>query len=259
MRGHGREHAARLPRCPPVRSPQRNMLAVLDALGHRPADDPRARPPHRAPAGDGAPRGRAAARVGRAGARPGRRAPGPAAVRARPARARSGRACARPALPFMGDLYAATHEVVALAVLDGTDTVWLEQLAGRLAPPGRRASAAASPAHVTAAGKALLAFVPAVGRRALRARSRAPRPGHDHRSRRAAEPRLAEIRERGVAINREESRPRRARRRRSRDRRDGTLVAALALAVARRSRSWPEAMAPAVRTAALALGRTLST
>jgi hypothetical protein len=38
---------------------------------------------------------------------------------------------------------------------------------------------------------------------------------------------------------------------------DGAPVAALGLAVARRSRSTPEAMAPAVRTAALALGRAL--
>ena len=34
------------------------------------------------------------------------------------------------ALPFMGDLYAVTHEVVSLAILDGTDTVWVEQLVG---------------------------------------------------------------------------------------------------------------------------------
>jgi DNA-binding IclR family transcriptional regulator len=68
---------------------------------------------------------------------------------------------------------------------------------------------------------------------------------------------LAHVRERGVAINREESRrgvlgvaaP---------VRREGEVVAALALAVARRSRSSPELMAPAVRTAALALGRALS-
>jgi DNA-binding IclR family transcriptional regulator len=65
------------------------------------------------------------------------------------------------------------------------------------------------------------------------------------------------VRARGVAFNHEESR-----------RgvlgvaapvvRDGVVVAALALAVARRSRSSPEAMAPAVRTAALSLGRALS-
>src|SRR4051812_20128199 len=39
------------------------------------------------------------------------------------------------ALPAMQDLLTATGEVVHLAVLDGADTVCIEQLAGRLAPP----------------------------------------------------------------------------------------------------------------------------
>ena len=64
------------------------------------------------------------------------------------------------ALPYMGDLYAATHEVVSLAVLDGTETVWIEQLAGRLAPPVPSRVGGRLPAHVTAAGKVLLAWAP---------------------------------------------------------------------------------------------------
>ena len=64
------------------------------------------------------------------------------------------------AVPFMGDLYAATHEVVSLAVLDGTDTVWLEQFSGRLAPPVPSRVGGRMPAHLTAAGKVLLAFAP---------------------------------------------------------------------------------------------------
>jgi IclR family transcriptional regulator, acetate operon repressor len=157
------------------------------------------------------------------------------------------------ALPFMGDLYAATHEVVSLAVLDGTDTVWIEQLAGRLAPPVPSRVGGRLPAHVTAAGKVLLAHAPHVVD-TLRLERHGPGTITDP-SRLRVE--LAEVRERGIAINREESRrgvlgvaaPVVAR--------DGTVVAALALAVARRSRSSPEAMAPAVRTAALALGRAL--
>jgi DNA-binding IclR family transcriptional regulator len=160
------------------------------------------------------------------------------------------------ALPFMGDLYAATHEVVSLAVLDGTDTVWLEQLSGRLAPPVPSRVGGRLPAHVTAAGKALLAFAPETVE-ALCARGlerHGPGTITDPERLRAE---LAGVRERGIAINREESRagvlgvaaP---------VWRDGAVVAALALAVARRSRSSPEAMAPAVRTAALSLGRALS-
>ena len=113
---------------------------------------------------------------------------------------------AEAALPFMSDLYAATHEVVALAVLDGTDTVWLEQLSGRLAPPVPSRVGGRLPAHVTAAGKALLAFAPEVVD-ALCARGlerHGPGTITDPEALRVA---LAEIRERGVAINREESSP----------------------------------------------------
>jgi len=160
------------------------------------------------------------------------------------------------ALPFMGDLYAATHEVVSLAVLDGTDTVWVEQLSGRLAPPVPSRVGGRLPAHVTAAGKVLLA-ADAEAAEALCARGLARHGPGTITDPERLRGELDEIRERGVAINREESR-----------RgvlgvaapvwRDGAVVAALALAVARRSRSSPEVMAPAVRTAALSLGRALS-
>jgi IclR family acetate operon transcriptional repressor len=160
------------------------------------------------------------------------------------------------ALPFMGDLYAATHEVVSLAVLDGTDTVWLEQLSGRLAPPVPSRVGGRLPAHVTAAGKVLLAFSP-VTVETLCARGlerHGPGTITDPERLRAE---LTGVRERGIAVNREESRlgvlgvaaP---------VVRGRTIVAALAIAVARRSRSSPEAMTPAVRTAALSLGRALS-
>ena len=160
------------------------------------------------------------------------------------------------ALPFMGDLYAVTHEVVSLAILDGTDTVWVEQLSGRLAPPVPSRVGGRLPAHVTAAGKLLLAFAPD----ALEALCTAGLPRHGPGT--ITEPErlrteIAGIRERGIAFNREES---------SRGvlgvaapvtDRDGTVLAALALAVERRSRSTPEAMVPALRTAALSLGRAV--
>jgi DNA-binding IclR family transcriptional regulator len=156
------------------------------------------------------------------------------------------------ALPFMSDLYAATHEVVSLAVLDGTDTVWLEQLSGRLAPPVPSRVGGRLPAHVTAAGKVLLAAHPTVLDELVLDRHGPGTITDPDRLRRE----LEEVATRGFAINREESAP-------------GVLgvaapvvaggrvVAALALAVARRSRASPEAMAPAVRTAALSLGRRL--
>ena len=158
------------------------------------------------------------------------------------------------ALPFMGDLYAATHEVVSLAVLDGADTVWLEQLSGRLAPPVPSRVGGRLPAHVTAAGKVLLAFGPDIVDE-LRLERHGPGTITDPD---ALRDELAEIRERGIAINREESRARRRSASPPRCRRDGSVIAALAIAVARRSQSSPEAMAPAVRTAAMSLGRALS-
>ena len=102
------------------------------------------------------------------------------------------------ALPFMGDLYAATHEVVSLAVLDGTDTVWVEQLSGRLAPPVPSRIGGRLPAHVTAAGKALLAFHPAAADALCAAGLPRHGPGTitDPAALRAE---LDQIRERGIA------------------------------------------------------------
>jgi DNA-binding IclR family transcriptional regulator len=173
------------------------------------------------------------------------------------------------AVPFMNDLYAATHEVVSLGILDGTDTLWVEQLSGRLAPPVTSRVGGRLPAHVTAAGKVLLAYAPATVFDELCAKGlerHGPGTITDPERLKAE---LQGIRRRdGVAINREESRagvlgvaaPVFAQARRSPGATIGAgerPVAALGLAVARRSRSSPEAMAPAVRTAALALGRAL--
>jgi DNA-binding IclR family transcriptional regulator len=64
------------------------------------------------------------------------------------------------ALPFLEDLYEATHENVQLAVLDGSEVVYVERISGRHAVhvvtrPGTRL-----PAHATAVGVVLLAHAP---------------------------------------------------------------------------------------------------
>ncbi|MDQ0378620.1 IclR family transcriptional regulator [Amycolatopsis thermophila] len=65
------------------------------------------------------------------------------------------------AMPFLEDLYEATHENVQLAVLDVPDVVYVERISGRNAvsivsrPGGRLA------AHATGVGLVLLAFAPA--------------------------------------------------------------------------------------------------
>mgnify|MGYP001237386722 CR=1 FL=1 len=64
------------------------------------------------------------------------------------------------ALPFMQDLFEASHDTVHLAVLDGTEVVYLERL--RSHKPTNVASRVGGrlPAYCTGVGKALLAFNP---------------------------------------------------------------------------------------------------
>lgn len=62
------------------------------------------------------------------------------------------------ALPYMADLRAATRQTVHLAVLDGTDVVYVEILRSRDAPRLPSRIGGRLPAHATAVGKAILAF-----------------------------------------------------------------------------------------------------
>lgn len=64
------------------------------------------------------------------------------------------------ALPFMQDLYEATHQNVQLAVRDGTDGVYIERIAGRAAVQVRTRIGAHWPLHATGVGLVLLAFAP---------------------------------------------------------------------------------------------------
>jgi DNA-binding IclR family transcriptional regulator len=61
------------------------------------------------------------------------------------------------ALPFMEDLYETTHENVQLAVLDGTDTVYIELISGRSAVIVRSRVGSRWPLHATGVGLVLLA------------------------------------------------------------------------------------------------------
>jgi IclR family transcriptional regulator, acetate operon repressor len=64
------------------------------------------------------------------------------------------------ALPFLVDLREATRQTVHLAVLDGTDVVYVEILRGRDAPWLPSGVGGRLPAHATGVGKALLAGSP---------------------------------------------------------------------------------------------------
>ncbi len=64
------------------------------------------------------------------------------------------------ALPYMEDLFEATHEIVHLAVLDGGDVLYLVKIAGHNQVPLPTRDGARMPAHATALGKVILAKAP---------------------------------------------------------------------------------------------------
>ncbi|WP_133905237.1 IclR family transcriptional regulator [Actinophytocola oryzae] len=160
------------------------------------------------------------------------------------------------AAPFLADLFEATHETVHLAILDGVEVVYVQKLDSRRGPKLPSRVGGRLPAHCTGVGKALLAFAPQARVDAVLAtglRRRAPRtvvaPGLLRQE-------LAEIHDRGVAMEHEESTV------------GITCVAAPVLdtdgfALAAVSitgwvnRLEPARFAPAVRTAALGISRTL--
>jgi DNA-binding IclR family transcriptional regulator len=62
------------------------------------------------------------------------------------------------AMPYLTELFAQTRQTVHLAVLSGTDVLYLEKLFGHDAPRCTTAVGSRRPAHATALGKAMLAF-----------------------------------------------------------------------------------------------------
>lgn len=64
------------------------------------------------------------------------------------------------ALPYLEDLYEATHENVHLAVFDGTRTLFLEKVSGRESMSIGSRAGVRMPAYCTATGKVFLAFGP---------------------------------------------------------------------------------------------------
>jgi DNA-binding IclR family transcriptional regulator len=62
------------------------------------------------------------------------------------------------AMPFLEDLYEATHENVQLAVRDGHEVVYIEHIAGRRAVGVRTQVGLRFPLHATGVGLVLLAF-----------------------------------------------------------------------------------------------------
>ena len=109
------------------------------------------------------------------------------------------------ALPYMEDLYEATHGVVHLAVIDGADALYIEKISGRHTVQVTSSVGRRLPLYAAGPGKVLLAFggpdllkrVIGVGLKPLTDQTIVDEP----RLRRA----LSEIRRIGFAVSREET------------------------------------------------------
>ncbi|MGD0558755.1 MAG: IclR family transcriptional regulator [Streptosporangiaceae bacterium] len=114
------------------------------------------------------------------------------------------------ATPFMEDLYERTHETVHLAVLDGTEVVYVSKIAGHQPFIAPSRVGGRMPVHCTALGKAMLAFAPPRQRdHALRdlvlAGGRSRRTPRTIVAPGILERQLLDVREQGVAYEYEES------------------------------------------------------
>ena len=167
-----------------------------------------------------------------------------------------GLALRQAALPYLEDLYEATHENVQLAVRDGSEVVYTEWLSGHSAVGVRIRVGARWPLHVTGVGLALLAHCPPEVQEAY---CEAPLEAcTDHTLTDPARLRrvLAEVRRTGVAVSSRQVTddalsvaapvcgP------------DGTVVAAVSVVVPQADAQVP-ALIPAVRLAALGISRAL--
>lgn len=160
------------------------------------------------------------------------------------------------ATPFLADLYEATRETVHLAVPDGAEVVYVQKLSAPDSPDIPSRLGGRMPAHCTGVGKALLAFGPPERLAAVLAAGltrRTPRtvvlPGMLGKQ-------LAAIRQQGLAEEHEESAPGVACVAAPVLGPDDVAVAAISIS-GWSNRLDTRRVAPAVRTAALALSRVL--
>jgi DNA-binding IclR family transcriptional regulator len=107
----------------------------------------------------------------------------------------------RAARPMLGELHRATGLVVHLAVLDGSDVVYLEKVGDRMAAAIPTRVGGRQPAHCTAVGKAILAYCDEDAAVDLQARK--TKYSIFSSSQLAVE--LAKVRAHGIAFEREES------------------------------------------------------
>ncbi|MET4538455.1 IclR family acetate operon transcriptional repressor [Arthrobacter bambusae] len=162
----------------------------------------------------------------------------------------------RRAMGVMVDLRNATGQTVHLAVLDGTEVVYIEILRGRGTPPLPSRVGGRMPAHATAVGKALLAFSPPSALEGVLAGGLHQVAGSTIVSEDALRGALKEVAATGLAYEENESAPGSSCVASPVLDSGGSLVASLSVS-GHVGLLNIERVAPAVRTAALALGRQL--
>lgn len=161
------------------------------------------------------------------------------------------------ALPIMQDLYAVTRENVLLAVLNSQDQVlYVEKLRGRDSSSALTRSGGVLPAYATATGKAILAHSPDDVVERICAAGFVPYSPKTIRSATQLRAELELIRKQGFAVADEEIIAGRRAVGALVTNRDRSLIAGLAVMGSTENISI-ERLAPAVRTAALALSRRL--
>lgn len=109
------------------------------------------------------------------------------------------------ALPFLEDLYEAAHETVHLAVLQGSDVLYIEKISGHRRVTAGSRIGGRLPAHCTAVGKAILAFSPPDVIEAYLACPLARRTAFTIISPNVLRKHLSSVARTGVAYEREES------------------------------------------------------
>jgi DNA-binding IclR family transcriptional regulator len=159
------------------------------------------------------------------------------------------------AMPFMQDLYEATHEIVHLGVLRGTNVLYVDKIGSHRRVNVPSQVGGQQPAHATGLGKAMLAYSSEEEVAAVLQAGLARKTPYTITNPKAFLAELAVVQEKGYAIDREESGI-------------GVTCAAAAILQGRRVigaisvtgptyRVQAERLAPAVRTAAFGIARML--
>lgn len=162
----------------------------------------------------------------------------------------------RAALPYMQDLYESTHENVQLAVRDGRQVMYLEKISGRRSVDTLTQVAGRLPLHATGVGKIILAFSEPALLESIVADGLARCTKHTIVVPSVLRSVVAKARTEHLAYSREEMTLGAASVAAPVLAPDGMFVAALAIVA--KSSTNVEALAPAVRTAALGIGRRLA-